>query len=223
MSRINYLLILLAGMLVFGGCAQSTHTPFAQQPVQDVLTPTSSEQESATQGSTVSIWVLNAPGRAGTPATPQTALGDGGIAPLLAQIENAEGKADVAGAGYAQSGIHVTVTTGGTTPTQTGTATGTATATASPVGTQTASPVQDVKPETGVAVPIAVAPGGIVDQAASASGGEGSAQLDKASTNDLRLAELLEGNPDLIQVLLALFNQQTPPVEAEGGGDGAGD
>src|SRR5574337_663024 len=149
-------LLALLWYLLFGntGCSQQTATPLAQE--QRIETPTKTDQESATQGSSVNIWVMNAPGSGGTPATPLDKLtaGDTELAKLLSQIDNpdgAAGKFQASSAGYTQGGIHITVTTGGTTPTLTGTTTGTSTA--NPAGTQNVSPNQE--PRANVTAPIA--------------------------------------------------------------------
>jgi len=220
--------LLLAGCIALAmianiGCAQQTETPISQPVGQDVTSPTRTDQDAATQGSQVFVYVINAPGVSGLPKPDplQINVDEGITSPTATVLPNGSTTAST-DAGYTQQGITVNVTTGGSTPSLTGTTTATASPTQAPSVYPTVTPTQDVRPRTGITVPIAVAPGGIIDQAASAGAGEGNSTLDKQSTNELRRAELnaladkLRDLPGLLELLGQVFGTPataTAPAE----------
>lgn len=171
-------------LLVAIGCNQSTVTPVEQGTDQVQQTPTTTDQDAATQGSQVYVYVINAHGARGLP-TP-----GGDVAGAIAAAAGGEDESTLRTNGYWQSGFTINVNTGSTTPSLTGTTTGSATGTASPAQTASAYPIQDIKPETSASVPIGVAmPGGIVDQQATATG-KGTSDVAKSNTNDVKWAQL---------------------------------
>ncbi len=194
---------------LYTGCAQNTEVPVVQETGQDLLSPTSTDQDAATQGSQVNVWVINAPARGSLPVTVPVDLGaEDGISNLVEQVKTAEG-ADIQGtdAGYAQSAITINVTTGGTTPSQAGTTTATASASQTPSAYPTVSPVQEVRPETSASVPIGIAlPGGMVDQQSVATGRGQTAGTEKTSENELRWIKL-EAMADRLEQLLPLLER----------------
>ncbi len=209
------------------GCAQNTEAPIDQFTGQETLTPTTTDQEAATQGSQVYVWVVNAPGRGGLPDTSDLLLGpEDGVKSRIQNLTNQDGTA-LAGtdAGYAQAGINITITTGGTTPSLTGTTTATASAAQTPSAYPTLTPTQDIKPEASVAVPIGVAmPGGMVDQQATATGKGQTSGTTKTSENELRWAELrtaLEdtAKTDVIDKLLSFLGGTPTDASTNGTGD----
>jgi FlaG/FlaF family flagellin (archaellin) len=178
--------------------------------------PAVTTQDAATQGSQVTVYVQNAPGREG--GGPSTVLGGGSVQAAILEAKNEAGGNDSGkvDATYAQTGITLNITTGGTTPSLTGSAATTGTIT--PTSTLTSSPTQDVR--AGVSIPVGFAmPGGLVEQTVSAMGGEGStATLSPANKNDLETAYLhgiKSGNMtpffDLVKELFKVPTSQ--PVE----------
>lgn len=214
--------------LVFGvgmgmiGCAQNTETPVGQWTDQTAATPVATDQQAATQGSQVYVWVVNAPGRATMPNPGEVSIGTGeSLSKLLASAKNEAGGNEVTGvdAGFAQSGITINVTTGGTAPSLTGTATGTGSATQSPGQSVASYPIQDIKPEITATVPIGLAmPGGMVDQQAVATGRGQTSDTGKTSENELRWQRIEAAASQLEQLaplLDAFWRQQNglPPAE----------
>jgi hypothetical protein len=149
--------ILIGSLVWVAGCAQSTETPVKQ------LAPAAAEQDQATQGSQVYVWILNGPGREGVPAPgPEGAA----VSKLSAGVDATDVDSPAA---FNQAGIRLTINTGSTTPTATGTA------------SPSVSPSQDVTARVGVsAVFEAIVQGALKALAAQAatpsvSAGEGSA------------------------------------------------
>lgn len=214
------LFVVAALFAFFGGCAQNTETPVDQVSEQQTTTPTTNEQDQATQGSQVNVWVVNAPGTSSMPNPGTVDLGTGSAATkLLDDCENAAGGNAVHGvdAGYAQSGITINVTTGGTTPSATGTATGSASAGQTPSQNVTASPELRARGEVSAAMPIGVAaPGGMVDQQATATGRGATSGTSKTSENELTY---LRGELDKMRSALeALGMLQPKPADASAPG-----
>lgn len=167
---------------LFGGCAQNTEAPVEQATDQTTAAPASNQQEQATQGSQVYVWIENAPGsRSPSPGATVLDAGDGFRATAMRSANTAGGNeiAD-ARAGYLQSGITVHITTGGTTPSATGTSTASAT------GTQTASaaPNQTAnqEPRASVSIPISTGVGGSAPSANASSATDGG-QSEATQTN----------------------------------------
>lgn len=188
------LAIFLIGLALALGCAQNTETPQTQVPTQQTETPTATNQDAATQGSQVYqyIYVVNSPTRGDAPNGGEFAIASekGDVASLASASGAGGGTIDTAHGRYTQGGISISapITTGGTTPTLTGTTTGSATASQTPSQSQTVSPVQDIKPEISLSVNAAFAPGGMIDQLATAVGRGSLSDLSKSNQQDLRAA-----------------------------------
>lgn len=204
------------------GCAQNTETPVGQWTDQTAATPVATDQQAATQGSQVNVWIVNAPGKGNLPNPGEVTIGAGdALSKLLDKATNDAGGNAVDGvtAGYAQSAITVNITTGGTTPSLTGTATGTGSASQAPGQSVASYPVQDVRPEITATVPIGVAmPGGMVDQQAVATGRGQTSDTGKTSENELRWQRIEAAASQLEQLapLLEAFWQQqggVPPAK----------
>ncbi len=229
-TLVSFLFLLIGVMFLVVGCAQGTAVPIVQDTGQETITPTTTDQDAATQGSQVNVWVINAPGRGGlSDPAPISLGGDSGISMLVDKVANADG-ATIEGtdAGYAQSGINITINTGSTTPGQSGTTTATASVAQTPSAYPTVSPIQDIKPETSASVPIGVAlPGGMVDQQAIATGKGQTADTSKTSENDQRWAKI-EATADKLEHLLPLLEQllgvksETDGKPVEDGNSGPG-
>ncbi len=204
------------------GCGQSTTAPVNQTNDQATTTPTTTEQDAATQGSQVNVWVINAPGKQSLPDPGGVTLdSEDGVDALIDSAKgDAGGSADGVGGRYAQAGFSIVINTGSTTPSQTGTTTGTGTAAQNPTTTQTQSPTQE---NTG-SVPVGfAAPGGMVDQQATATGKGTTSDTSKTSENELRW-QRLEAMADQLDGLLPILEQFfKTPVETlpDSGGDTA--
>jgi len=192
-----------------------------QDPEQITDAIGTTEQDTATQGTNLHLFVNNAPGT-GTfqtgsgpdigfakPDEPSVALNR---AIKRAEAGNGSSSLDDADAKYIQIAT-VHITTGGTTPT----VTGTTPVTASP---SFSAPFR-VDPETGIAVPVGIAmPGGLVDQQASATG-RGDVDADKTSQQEQRWAKLesnvgqLQEQVAALQALLAQVWENTEPADPE--------
>jgi len=176
--------VLTIGLLA--GCGLQDPDKITQDSTNQ--NPAITGQEQATQGSQVTVYVQNAPGKEG--GGPSTVLGGGSLAAAVKQAKNEAGGNDSGSvdATYAQTGITLNITTGGTTPGQTGSSSSQGSIT--PSATLTSSPTQDVR--AGVSIPVGFAmPGGLVEQTVSAMGGEGStATLSPANQNQLETAYL---------------------------------
>lgn len=201
-------------LVVFAGCAQNTETPVGQRTDQTAATPVATDQQAATQGSQVNVWIVNAPGKGTLPKPGEVTIGAAeSLTKLLDQATNDAGGNAVDGvtAGYAQSAITVNITTGGTTPSLTGTATGTGSASQAPSQNVASYPVQDVRPEISASVPIGLAmPGGMVDQQAIATGRGQTEGTGKTSDNELRWQRIEAAASQLEKLapLLEAFWQQ---------------
>ncbi|MFH1417282.1 MAG: hypothetical protein ABII12_03230 [Planctomycetota bacterium] len=209
--------------ICLAGCGQQTAAPVDQDTGQKTVVPTKTDQDQATQGSQVYLWIVNAPGRGALPSPGMLNVkADDGVSQLIDKVTTADG-ATIEGtdAGYAQAGFTVNITTGGTTPNVTGTTSAESGVTQSPAAYPTANPVQEIKPS--VSVPIGVAmPGGIADVQGTATG-EGTSTSSKTSENDMRWAKVeaaLDKLDTLLPFLEGFFNvpqvPTTQPVSADG-------
>lgn len=214
--------VALSVLVGLAGCAQKTETPVGQWTDQTAATPVATDQQAATQGSQVNVWIVNAPGKGALPNPGEVSIGTGeSLSKLLESARNEAGGNEVQGvdAGYAQSGITINVTTGGTAPSLTGTATGTGSASQAPSQNVASYPVQDVKPEISASVPMGLAmPGGMVDQQAIATGRGQTEGTGKTSENELRWQRIEAAASQLEKLapLLEAFWQQqggVPPAK----------
>jgi hypothetical protein len=171
-ARLCVAALALLTIACLAGCAQNTEATSPQRSAQDQITPTSTGQELLTAGSDVKVYIINAPGASGLPDDIDgDGQEDGETAPWVTAPGTTVGKTN---AGYAQSGIVLNITTGGTAPSATGTTTGTANAAQTPSQHQTVSPVQDIKPEVTAAAPITVGlPGSATSGTANVAGSGG--------------------------------------------------
>ena len=160
---------LTLGLLLLVGCAQTTRTP--------------AETEQATQGSDVNVYVW------GTGQVPE----EGGLA--WAEIVNTSGVSSWQGgdayakdahAGYVVI-AHVTVTTGGTTPT------------AETASTSTTR--QDVAPEISGSIPVSVAPGGLADATGTSGSGGSTVSTEQEKQLDARIANLEAQQESMLDLL----------------------
>ncbi len=194
-SPLPVLALLCVLPLMLAGCNQDTRNPQDMRAGQYAGSATN--QDAATQGSQVYTYIINAPGR-GSPY----GVGASGVdmAGLLAGTDGGgEAVGDLAStgagngvtgpkAGYLQGGITLNITTGGTAPSLTGTTTGSATQT--PTQTSTQYPHQEVRPETALSANAGLAPGGIVDQNATAANRGNADGSGKTSTNTLTVSQI---------------------------------
>ncbi len=219
--------ILAIAPLFLFGCAQNNEGMVGQ--TSDQAANTSTDQDTATQGSQVNVYVINAPGKDGPPAPGDFQAATGLGAAITAEA-GANVSSDAAGnstagakAGYVQSGLTINVTTGGTTPSVTGSSTGSAAQTPSQTSTQ--SPTQYVDPRISASVPIAVAqPGSMIDQQATAATEGSTASPTKTSENELRW-QRIEAAASQLEKLAPLLEQMfatptTQPAEAWPGDTG---
>jgi hypothetical protein len=217
------------------GCAQQTTTPVGQLTGQETVTPTTTDQDAATQGSQVYVYLFG-PGYSG-PEQP-VILGGGvttelGLGPneirqgVVVPPDSSEEPRTVAGNDNSASSMTVTITTGGTAPSLTGTTTGTATASQTPTASPVVTPTQDVRPRTAIDIPVGVAmPGGIASPSGGATAGEGTLTQTVSPTNRAAAAWLqgvpteLWSNPDFwsgLQSLVAGLTGETPVPQDTGG------
>lgn len=203
--------------LIPAGCAQNNE-PELRMPSQQITeTPTSTEQSAAVQGTQIYFDISQVPGNTKHGDDPYWAVLAGGESASQASVDEvSEGLSHVksANATFSQAGFHITIQTGGTTPSQTGTTTASASPAQTPTGSQTTTPTQTVTPETGISLPVAVAlPGGVADSTAAASGGAGSANQDKQGnhTATAQILETLRDQPELARQFLEVLSRQLPP------------
>lgn len=192
-------------LLMCFGCAQNTETPSRQENV----TPTSTAQDTATAGSTITLNISNT-GQEGR------LLGKPASRPAVDGLRGDAGSLESGNAGYIVIAT-VNITTGGTTPNVTGSATGTGTATQNPG----VNARQDPRTDLTASIPIAVAmPGGMNDQQATATGRGGTTSgTEKDSANDLRWAQVTAAQNALAQAVDAIqriltTQQQSDPTPA---------
>lgn len=220
MRVIPYLLM----ALVLLGCAQQTEVPISVPSRQEMVTPTTTALDTATQGTDLEFVInQNPPGTGDVP-------GVGADKPIktldqiIAETVQPPDGANMSGAlaRYRWGDIHFTITTGGTIPTVSGVATGTATGSQVPTVSPTVSPVQDVKPEIGISAALGIAPGGMIDQTLSALGGKGTLTPTTTVTQDQRIAELralaetLRSNPQMLTDFLSFLGLGPPPETQPG-------
>jgi hypothetical protein len=162
--------ILTLTLVLFCGCAQNTESTVPQRVQQDQVTPTVTAQDQMTAGSDIKVYIINAPGASGLPDDLDgDGQEDGETAPWVTAPGTSIGKTN---AGYAQSGIVLNITTGGTTPTATGSSTGTATSTQTPSQNQSNTPT--LSPETSLSANAGFGmPGSALSQQATAAGSGG--------------------------------------------------
>lgn len=206
------LLLFVVIVALVSGCGQQAAQVQDQPSIQPQETRT--DQQAAAQGN-IYVTVQNAPdGKGGAPVKPTADPAGEGDA--ISEWINAAASSGPGGntsggqrATYAQSGVTVNVTTGGTSPSLTGTATGGAqTQTPSIAGTQT--PTQHIQPETSAAVPIAVAlPGGNNSQQATATGRGTASDIAKQDTID-QYYSVIKAQQDKIRELQGLVNTLKP-------------
>lgn len=221
-----FALFLVAATLTTAGCAQNTETLSDQTTNQATAQATDqvTVQDTATarDGLRNAVVILTHPRGYGifnadgavdesdpdstASANTPLALGDGppgnySIGDITITITNTDGSTDV----DAQ---------------QAGTADGSATGTQTGTQTPTVTTTQDIDAKVALDLALALAPGGIIDQAlaAAAAGGDGTATLDKQTQNELR--SLLQGGkvtPDaietLVPVMLGLLESQQAKLE----------
>ncbi len=216
------LMLAIAPILLFG-CAQNNETPVNQNAGQ--VTPTVTDQDAATQGTQVYLYVINAPGKDGVPSPgdfqASTGLGAAIAAEAGSEVTSGNAGNSVAGAkaGYVQAGFTVNITTGNTTPGLTGSTTGSAAQT--PTASPTASPTQHVDPRISASVPVAVAmPGGMNDQQATAATEGSTASPTKTSENELRWQRIEAAAAQLEKLaplLEQMFGQPVPTTQPADG------
>ncbi len=204
------------GAMLFGGCAQNTEGRLKTDNTQSTPTPVATDQSAATQGSTVNVWVVNAPGKSTLPNTggidlttnESAALGGLGTCDLTDAANSANANSiATAKAGYQQSGITVNVTTGGTAPSLTGSATGAPNVGLTSNASTTQNPELRARGEVSAAMPIGVAmPGGMVDQQATATGRGQTSGTSKTSENELTYTQL-KGQVDQLAKALETIKQ----------------
>lgn len=202
--------------LLFTGCAQDSDQKVKTDNVQSTPTPVATDQSAATQGSTVNVWVVNAPGKSTLPNTGGIDLGTGDGSSLAGlgtcDLENGTNSANAnsiatAKAGYQQSGITVNVTTGGTAPSLTGSATGAPNVGLTSNANTTQNPELRARGEVSAAMPIAVAmPGGMNDQQATATGRGTTSGTSKTSENELTYTQF-KGQVDQLAKALETLKQ----------------
>ncbi len=199
-------LVLIVLVILPVGCGQQTAAPVEQVTEQAAITPSTTEQEQAAQGSQVYVWVVNGPGSNGLPTAGMLDLKSDEALALIGQAAGATGGSATGVQGrFAQAGFSINIGTGAG-PGQTGTTTGTTSGTSqTPSASSTAYPTQHVAPELSFAVPIGVAaPGGLVDQQATATGRGQTGEAAKTSTNDQRLARLEAANANIDRTLAVI-------------------
>jgi hypothetical protein len=214
--------------LLLTGCAQTTDQGARQVTQQETDTPTSTAQDTATQGSYVNVYVMNDSGGGGLPNASLLKVGpEDGIQALMHDLKNRSGtELAETNAGKVIAGVEINVTTGGTTPTVTGSATGTGTATQSPAQDQQQTPTQDIRPELSTSLNAAFAPGGMIDQLAAAVGRGTLSELTKQNQQDLRAAyaqglqsgdfgAFFEQFSRIFGVEMPAAAPMAPPVDAE--------
>lgn len=214
------ILLMLIALFLLSGCGQQTNTPVAQQTDQMAATPVATDQNAASQGSQVNVWLLNTTADGGLPNADAIQLDASGFASVATDGKStaADNSSKDAKGGYVISGVTINVTTGDTTPSLTGTATGTGSASQAPAQTVSAYPVQDIRPETSASIPIGVAmPGGMVDQQAIATGKGQTSDTSKTSENELRW-QRVEAAADRIEKLAPLLEKffQVPTTQPAG-------
>lgn len=213
--------------LLIGGCAQDSDQRLKADNVQSTPTPVATDQSAATQGSTVNVWVVNAPGKSTLPNTGGLELlpiGEPGLSGLgtcdLADADNSATANSIATAkaGYQQSGITVNITTGGTAPSLTGSATGAPNVGLTSNANTTQNPELRARGEASVAMPVGIAaPGGMVDQQATATGRGTTSGTSKTSENELTYTQL-KGQVDQLAKALETFKQLQAASPAVQGG-----
>lgn len=221
-SLIRITFLVLVGMIavmsfaVLGGCAQNTEAPLKQTVAEAVSPESRQEQDTvADQGAKITLNIQNdvAGGDNSCPIDCET----NGIPQLADAGSDGTGNrvAGARGHGLKNQNVTVNVSTGsvGITPTATGSATGTGSVAANP--NSTVSPFQDIKPRTGIDVPVAIAPAGQANATGNANAGESGG--DTSSSTDQRLQRLEANNQRNAEVLKALVDLLTPasqPVDA---------
>jgi hypothetical protein len=219
------LCILLALTLPFSGCAQDTKTPVKQASEQQTITPTKTQQEQATQGTYLTLkWCQSPADGATMGGSDQPSLvitGNGEVQSndksndLLESVNTTGTANNNAGLGKTKMGFvqinNLTITTGGTAPTATGTTSGTGSATQNPAQTTTANAELRAKGEVSAAMPVGVAaPGGMVDQQATATGRGTTSDTSKTSENQLTYSQVKAAKEQLDKLLQTL----KPPAES---------
>ena len=226
-------IVMIACVMLLGGCEQKTAAPVAQGSDQKTVTPTTNEQGQAAQGSYVTVNQYNNqynfsprgldPCEEGQPLVGVTGEDGSAVIPETASTgAGGEAKgvtARVAVAGNTVSGGGVQITTGNQTPGQTGTATGTTSGTSqAPTATATAYPTQHIQPEASISLPVGVAmPGGSVDQQATATGRGTSTGQTQTNTTDQRLAKLEATASKMEQILPLLQSMLGLPTTQPAG------
>lgn len=192
MNAKRWMMAAVTVAMVAAGCAQNTETPVDQETRQQVTTPSETQQEQAAQGNQYYFYVVNGPGKNEIPY-PGTGLniGTGSVTTNTAKITNASASSANAGtgestAGYAQSGVSITVNTGSTSPSLAGTTTGT-TSGVGQTPTQNPSVNPNQEPKASVSIPIGVAmPGGSNTQQAESVGEGTSTGTTQTATTELK-------------------------------------
>lgn len=203
-------LIIVLGVWPLAGCEQPNDQRVAQTPNQTA--PTTSDQDQATQGSSVNIAQHNmngggGPENRGTTTQPSYDAEQVAVGGPAGSLGLAKARGDTWNIQYNY------VQTGGTTPSLTGYAAGTATQTPSQVGTQ--SPTQTVTPETSASVPIGVAmPGGNVSNQATAAtrGNADAVKQDQITQQYAEIRAQAERIKELTEIIKAL---QGKPVTTQ--------
>lgn len=217
---ITILTILLVSIALFflSGCGQQTSTPVAQLTDQTAATPVATDQNAASQGSQVNVWLLNTTADGGLPNPDAIKVEAADYASMASEGQSTgtgNSSKDAKG-GYVISGVTINVTTGDTTPSLTGTATGTGSASQSPAQNVAAYPVQDIKPEITASMPISVpVNGSIADTQSLATGRGQTSDTSKTSDNELRW-QRIEAAANQLEKLAPLldkfFGAQSPQI-----------
>lgn len=185
------------------GCGQQTAVPVDQGSEQQTITPSTTAQEQAAQGSQVYVWVVNGPGKGDLPNPGALDLKSDADAAIIGNASGANGgEASAVDGRFAQAGFSININTGAG-PGQTGTTTGTTSGTSqTPSAAATAYPSQEIKPS--ISIPVGVAmPGGSNTQQANAVGEGSSSGTSQVTTNDLKTQlNSLQGKVDEMGDLL---------------------
>jgi hypothetical protein len=225
LCRASALIAIAVLLVAAGGCSQGTDATIDQPGNQVTDTPAVTRQETPTQGSAVYAYIINSPRGDEMPGDENDAewfrdLVDVGTAGPPAAVEGvSEGPTQVAAARgrYVQAGNQIIVNTGAATPTVSGTTAATGTGTQAPTANPSQAPVQTISPELAAQLQAIFNPGGITDVAGSASGGGGTASLDKTSNNQLRQALMtaMREDPSMVAAFLELANEalKEPPAD----------
>lgn len=207
-------------LVALGGCGQQTSTPVAQQTDQMAATPVATDQNAASQGSQVNVWLLNTTADGGLPNPDAIKIEAADYASVASEGQSTgtgNASKDAKG-GYVISGVTINVTTGDTTPSLTGTATGTGSASQSPAQTVSAYPTQDIRPELTASMPIAVPINGSIANPQAVTTGRGqTSDTGMTSESQAIYTQVKAMQDQLGKILEQLKTSATPPAPGPGG------